>query len=163
MEKKYSVIIVIAVLAIVGFLRFGLPDPVRDDLKALQNENYAALTANYQAINAEVQNWTTYKQPIQYQRGVNNIIIPKVEDSMAILNNTQLTTPEVIALKQQHVDSLELFRKGAETAIEGINKNDEKKLKKAISYFEQAEAGMTAFNTNLEALAKEHGMKVIKE
>ncbi len=163
MEKKHVTIIVIVVGLVVGFLRFGWPDPVRDDLKALQNENHAALTANYNAINAEIQNWATYTQPIQYQRGVNNIIIPKVDDSMAILNNTELKTPEVISLKQQHVNSLALFRKGAEAAIQAINKNDEKKMEEAISYFEKAEADMTSFNTNLKVLANEHGMKIIEK
>lgn len=160
MEKKYSMLIVIAVIAIVGFLRFGWPDPIREDLKALQNDT---LTANDNAIIAEIKNWGSYSQPIQYQRGVNNIILPKIDESMAILNSTQVTTPEVIALKQLHLDALALYRKGAEAAVEGINKNDEKKLESAIKYFEDGDAKVDEYNTNLEKLAKDHGMRILKE
>lgn len=160
MEKKYSTLIVIVVIAIVGFLRFGWPDPIKDDLKALQNEN---LTVNDDAIIAEIKNWKTYTQPIQYQRGVNNIIIPKIDESMAILNNTQLTTPEVIALKQLHVDALALYRNGAEIAVEGINKNDEKKIESAIKYFEAGDAKVDEYNANLKTLAEKHGMRIIEE
>ncbi|MBO5089201.1 MAG: hypothetical protein J6C01_11035 [Lachnospiraceae bacterium] len=160
MEKKHVTIIVIIVGLVVGFLRFGWPDPIKDDLKALSNAN---LSANDKAINAEIKNWATYTQPIQYQRGVNNIIIPKIDESVDMLNNTQLTTPEVIALKQIHVEALELYRKGAEVAVEGINKNDEKKIETAIKYFEAGDAKVDEYNSNLRILAKDHGMRVIEE
>ena len=51
---------------------------------------------------------------------------------------------------------------GADTMLKAVELNDKKKLDEAEAYFQQAEAGIKAFNATYKKLAEENGLRVVE-
>lgn len=164
-KKIYTIAIVLVFLAITA--KFFWPTPIKTDMKNLC-ENEVILQANYEAMIAEVDSWNTSLQGgpnLQYnvnmllgdfQYGVNNVIVPKIDNSIAILELTELSTPEVIAIKDQYIESLELFKEGSEKMLVALKNNDDDIYNQAKSLLTQAEQGFNSCQTDFEALAKKN-------
>ena len=165
-DSKKMVGIVGLLILLANVAIFFWPTPARQDLRNLR-KNHDILKQNFQEITAEVKTWNTNFQGgnLQYSvntllgdfhSGVNNVIVPNVNNSIAILNMTELSTPEVIALRDQYVKSLEAYRDGAEKMLAALKANDQELFDEAKALLEQSERDLQAYYDSYKAVAKKN-------
>lgn len=163
-KKMFGIVVVL--IALVNAAIFFWPTPARQDLRNLR-KHHEILRQNFQEITAEVKSWNTNLQGsnLQYsvntllgdfQSGVNNVIVPNVNNSIAILNMTELSTPEVIALRDQYVKSLEEYRDGAEKMLAALKANDQEMYNEAEALLNQSERDLNAYFDSYKAVAKKN-------
>lgn len=168
-KKIYILAMVLVFLVITA--TFFWPTPVRQDMRNLVRHS-EILKENQATIDNQVESWRVSLQGVSFQSanaqhsvntflsdfqyGVNNVIIPAVDNSIAILEVTELSTPEVVALKNRYVHAFELYKEGSEKALEAVKANDEELLKDAEVIMNQAVSEAEKFATEFKALAREH-------
>lgn len=169
-KKMVGIVGVLILLANVAI--FFWPTPVRQDLRNLVRHS-EILEENQVAIEKEVESWRASLQGVNgqatnaqhsintllsdFQYGVNNIIIPAVDNSIVILELTELSTPEVIAVRDQYINSLELYRDGVEKVLDALKTNDDEMIKDAEDIMNQAVSEAEKSASEFKALAREHG------
>ena len=165
-DNKKMYVMVIVLIVLIMSVTFFWPTPIKTDLRNL-SRNSEILKENYEVMLAEINTWNTNLQGdnLQYsvntllgdfQYGVNNVIVPKVENSITILELTELSTPEVIALREQYINSLELFKEGSEKMLAAVKANDNSMYKEAEALLTQSEQEIQSFYTNFKTLARKN-------
>lgn len=165
-DSKKMVGIVGLLILLVNAAIFFWPTPVRQDLRNLVRHS-EILEENQAAIEKEVASWRASLQGVNdqhsinallsdFQYGVNNIIIPAVDNSIVILELTELSTPEVIAVRDQYINSLELYRDGVEKVLDALKTNDDELIKDAEDIMNQAVSEAEKSASEFKALAREH-------
>lgn len=170
-DNKKICAIAVVLIVLINIVVFFWPTPVRQDLRNLVRHS-EILEENQVAIEKEVESWRASLQGVNvqaanaqhsintilsdFQYGVNNVIIPAVDNSIVILELTELSTPEVIALKNRYVHAFELYKEGSEKTLEAVKANDEELLKDAEVIMNQAVSEAEKFAAEFKALAREH-------
>lgn len=165
-NKKIYIVAVICILLFVA-CRFFWPTPVKKDLSNLR-QNSKVVSQNFRIVSTELSNWKskvqgdnlqhTYNNLLgEIQKSVNNIIVPTVDQSIAILELTELSTPEVIAVRDQAIHALQLYKDASEKMLTAIKNNDKAMLDEADAMLNQASSELDLYATSYKELARKHG------
>lgn len=163
--KKLYVIAAVCLFVFITCIYFW-PTPVRKDLRNLRS-SVKIVDGYYQEITAEVETWrstlniknqtlavNSFMSELQY--GVNQVIIPKTKQAVAVLELTELTTPEVIAIRDEIIDSLTLYSAASEQVLDALKKNDRKVLDEAEQTMNQATQAMERSANDFRTLARKN-------
>lgn len=165
-NKKIYAIAVVCVFLFVT-CSFFWPTPAKKDLRNLR-QNSQMVSDNLRTIEAEASKIESQLQSgnLQYayntflgqlQESVNNVIVPTVDQSITILEITELSTPEVIALRDQLIYCLELYKEASEKMLLAIKTNDEAMLTEAETLLNQALSEADQYAISYKQLARKHG------
>lgn len=161
MSKKAQTVLVIVVVLIIAAVRIFWQGPAKSDLTNLLNKNNEVINANTKIINDELGKFSSYTSVGQYQVSIETIIVPKINESIQILQNTELKTEEGKALRQEYIQALETYKQGVELALTALQNNDMAKLNEVQTMFTQANSGIASFNKHAQELADKYHLNIV--
>lgn len=161
MSKKAQTVLVIVVVLIIAAVRIFWQGPAKSDLTNLLNKNNEVINANTKIINDELGKFSSYTSVGQYQVSIETIIVPKINESIQILQSTELKTEEGKALRQEYIQALETYKQGVELALTALQNNDMAKLNEVQTMFTQANAGIASFNKHAQELADKYHLNIV--
>jgi len=163
--KKLYVIAAVCLFVFITCIYFW-PTPVRKDLRNLRS-SVKIVDEYFQEIIAEVKTWeatlniknqtlaaNSFMSELQY--GVNQVIVPKTKQAVAVLELTELTTPEVIAIRDEIIASLTLYSDASEQVLVAFKANDKKVLDEAEQTMSQATQAMDKSANDFRSLARKN-------
>lgn len=163
--KKIYIIVAVCLLACIAGVCFW-PTPERKDLSNLRS-SMKIVQVYYEEIRTEIKTWRTNlnveNQQLavnnlmsDFQYGVNQVIVPNTETSVGILQMTELTTPEVIALRDELVEVLALYSDASKQLLEGLKTKDEAMCKEAEQKLNQIEVEVNTLENNFKSMARKN-------
>ncbi len=141
-DKKVSFIAVVCILLVFACILFW-PTPVRKDWSKLaMHAKSAEMYLN--EIRTETKSWNlnmnmenlelSYNTLLSdYQYGVNQVIVPKAEQSVAILQSTELETSEMIYIRDEWCAICTLYADVSIALLKGMKAKDEAALEECTN------------------------------
>lgn len=161
--KKMKIISIIVLLALAFTTLSGCgSDPVKDDLTKYVNDKLPAVqTLETKAIDAlNATTGDSYTDDATMFAAVNDVCIPTSVDAITAVKAITPATKEVTALHEQYVAILTAFNSSYVLLADALSAGDAAKAEEANTALTDAQAQKAAFVTALEALAKDHGLKM---
>ena len=158
MKKIFSLILA-GILSVMVLTGCG-SDPLEDELKNFINVEMAEPNANYVAITTEAAKWGELESNEAVLSSINDVLIPKCDETLDILSKVQPEAEELKELKDKYIKVFELYKEGFGLMLEVIDTGDEAKASEVQAKIEEGISTLNEYNAGLEALAAEKGLKI---
>lgn len=151
--KKILAFLVTAVMLLTVLT--GCGDPVYDDFENFLNTEMTEVNENYDKIAEETEIWANLEDDEDLIAGLEEDLLPLVEDSLAKLEKIEPETDEVKELKEKYVAVMEAYKEGFELVLAGIKDNDADEIYAGNDKLSEGLSLLDEYNDALDALAKE--------
>lgn len=135
-------------------------DSVADDLEKFLNTDMKEVNAKYEEIKAESAKWDDMETDAETLKSINDVILPKLNESIEMLAKIEPETDEVKAVKQKYEEVMNTYKQGYEKLAAGLEDGNESTLEEGGKIIEEALGLLDEYNAALEKLASEHDMKI---
>ena len=149
-------------LALVMSLSFltGCGDAVADEFEEFLNTNMATVNAKYEDLTAELLKWSSFETDAEMIDSLSNIILPNIDEEIAMVNAIEVATEEVNAIKEKFLSMLDKYKEGYSAMLSALETADVTALENALTVVEEGLAVLEEYNKALEDLAKEKELTV---
>ena len=138
----------------------GCGDAVADEFETFLNTKMVDVNAKYNDLITELEKWNNLETDAEMIDSLKNVIIPNIEEQLAMLDAIELTTDEVIAIKEKYKTMLEKYKEGYSAMLTALEVADITALENSLTLVEDGLTALEAYNKALEDLAAEKGMTI---
>ena len=138
----------------------GCGDAVADEFEKFLNEDMVTVNAKYEDLKTELAKWTNLETDAEMIDSLKNVILPNIDEEIAMVNAIELTTDEVKEIKAKFMTMLDKYKEGYSAMLTALETADITALENSLTI---VEAGLTAledYNKALEDLATDKGMTI---
>ena len=138
----------------------GCGDAVADEFETFLNTDMVAVNAKYEDLKTELAKWTNLETDAEMIDSLKNVILPNIDEEIAMVNAIELTTDEVKEIKAKFMTMLDKYKEGYSAMLTALETADITALENSLTI---VEAGLTAledYNKALEDLATDKGMTI---
>lgn len=161
MKKMKKLVAVVLTLAMTMATLTGCgSDPVADEFQKFLNTDMVQVNANYETIKTDVGTIDSLPDDASMAALLKDKVIPKVDESLALLEKIEVNTDEVKAIKGKYKVVLDTYKDSFETMLTALESGDEAMMNEGIGKIDDALAALDEYNAALESLAKEKNLKV---
>lgn len=138
----------------------GCGDAVADEFETFLNTKMVDVNAKYNDLITELEKWNNLETDAEMIDSLKNVIIPNIDEQLAMLDAIELTTDEVIAIKEKYKTMLEKYKEGYSAMLTALEVADITALENSLTLVEDGLTALEAYNKALEDLAAEKGMTI---
>ena len=138
----------------------GCGDAVADEFETFLNTDMVAVNAKYEDLKTELTKWNNFETDAEMIDSLKNVIIPNIDEEIAMVNAIELTTDEVKAVKAKFMTMLDKYKEGYSAMLTALETADVTALENSLTIVQEGLDAQTAYNTALEDLAAEKGMTI---
>ena len=138
----------------------GCGDAVADEFETFLNTEMVAVNAKYTDLTAELAKWNSFETDAEMIDSLKNVIIPNIEEQLAMLDAIKLTTDEVKEIKAKYNTMLEKYNEGYSAMLTALEAADVTALENSLTLVEDGLTALEEYNKALEDLAAEKGMTI---
>lgn len=138
----------------------GCGDAVADEFETFLNTKMVDVNAKYNDLITELEKWNNLETDAEMIDSLKNIIIPNIDEQLSMLDAIELTTDEVIAIKEKYKTMLEKYKEGYSAMLTALEVADITALENSLTLVEDGLTALEAYNKALEDLAAEKGMTI---
>ena len=138
----------------------GCGDAVADEFENFLNTDMATVNAKYEDLKAELAKWNNCETDAEMIDSLNNVILPNINEEIAMVNAIELTTDEVKAVKAKFMTMLDTYKEGYGAMLTALEAADITALENSLTIIEAGLSALEEYNKALEDLAAEKGLTV---
>ena len=138
----------------------GCGDAVADEFETFLNTKMVDVNAKYNDLITELEKWNNLETDAEMIDSLKNVIIPNIDEQLSMLDAIELTTDEVIAIKEKYKTMLEKYKEGYSAMLTALEVADITALENSLTLVEDGLTALEAYNKALEDLAAEKGMTI---
>ena len=138
----------------------GCGDAVADEFETFLNTKMVAVNAKYTDLTAELAKWSSFETDAEMIDSLKNVIIPNIDEELAMLDAIELTTDEIKEIKAKYKTMLDKFKEGYSAMLSALEVADVTALENALTPVEEGLTALEEYNKALEDLAAEKGLTV---
>ena len=138
----------------------GCGDAVADEFETFLNTDMVEINAKYEDLKTELTKWSNFETDVEMIDSLKNVIIPNIDEELAMLDAIELTTDEVKEIKAKFKTMLDKYKEGYELMLTALEASDAEALEKGLSVVQEGLTALEEYNKALESLATEKGMTV---
>jgi len=159
--KNFKKLVAGIVTLVVGIsVLAGCSNPVADELENFVNVQTVEVNAIYEEITAEAGTWESLESEEDVLKSVKDVLIPKTEEGLKLLNAVEVTTPEVQEIKAKYVKVFEAYKEGFGMMLTALENLDEAMMTESAAKLEEGITALNEYNAALKALAEENGLTI---
>jgi len=165
MKNQKVVTLVGIIIVLCAIFTSCKTDPVNTDLMSYVNEKLPAIAELETTIGKDYESVTGEKfvDDDTLSKKLKDVIIP---NSSKLIENSQAVIPETEEVKQVHakyISSIKTQHEGLVLLLSGAQKHDSSKVDAANEKLSQASKISEEYNSDLNALAKDHNVEIGKK
>ena len=138
----------------------GCGDAVADEFETFLNTDMVSVNAKYNDLKEELAKWENFETDAEMIDSLNNVIIPNIDEQLAMLDAIELTTDEVTEIKAKYKTMLEKYKEGYSAMLTALKAADVTALENSLTIVQEGLTALEEYNKALEDLAAEKGMTV---
>lgn len=157
--KRFLAIMFTLIMAVTALTGCGT-DPVAADFEKFLNVDMVDVNAKYEEIKAESAKWETMESDAELLASAKNDILPKINETIAMLAEIEPATDEVKAVKGKYESVINTYKEGFELLVNALESGDENVVNEGSAKLEEAFGLLDEYNAALEELAAEFDMEI---
>ena len=157
MKKLLSCLL--ALIMTFSFLT-GCGDAVTDEFEEFLNTNMVTVNAKYEDLKAELTKWSNFETDTEMIDSLSNIILPNIDEEIAMVTAIEVATEEVTAIKETFLSMLAKYKEGYSAMLSALETADITALENALTVVEEGIAILDEYNKALEDLAAEKDLTI---
>ena len=138
----------------------GCGDAVADEFEKFLNTDMVAVNAKYDDLKTEITKWNNFETDAEMIDSLKNVIIPNIDEEIALVNAIELTTDEVKEIKAKFMTMLDKYKEGYRAMLTALETADVTALENALTIVQEGLPVLEEYNKALEDLAAEKGMTI---
>ena len=138
----------------------GCGDAVADEFEKFLNEDMVTVNAKYEDLKTELAKWNNFETDTEMIDSLKNVILPNIDEEIAMVNAIELTTDEVNAVKAKFMTMLNKYKEAYSAMLTALEAADVTALENSVTIVQEGIAALDEYNKALEDLAAEKGMTV---
>ena len=138
----------------------GCGDAVADEFEEFLNTNMTTVNEKYEDLKTELANWSNFETDAEMIDSLSNIILPNINEEIAMVNAIEVATEEVQSIKEKFLAMLDKYKEGYSAMLSALETTDITALENALTVVEEGLVSLEEYNKALEELAAEKELTI---